>query len=450
VSITMDRSKSVTAHFIEEDPCVSDAVSPSIDDLPMSTGCTLDGNRVTLYWFASDDCTPGESIEYRHRLGYQPWSDWGLDNSIELVLMPDRYVLQVEARDEAGNVTRRVKIFAIESCDPCLENQPPNEVHERRPENGSSAGIRPNFRWEGSDPDKGDAHTYDLYLSTSPVALLTPEAMAAVQPTATLIEQMSWAPQEDLFPGAIYYWRVVMRDQCGAESLSDLWSFTTDTPTPDLSEVGMLGLLASYYLAMGHYCPSQIALHEYLGLKAQQLAEGKLAVALIQADLAAVSILAGLHTGHAMEAAKVALFILELGQAQDEFIVEQYELQQAIDDGSIPNLQGHTCYLTDPRVDLPNPVELILLPKLRDCPGNPVAGTIAEIAARYSSDLLQAILDVGDAARMMLLGLFGMTGHGTVFIPESVKHSWEAGAIELSRRLHAEAERIKALIGCGQ
>jgi RHS repeat-associated protein len=74
--------------------------------------------------------------------------------------------------------------------------------------------------WTGGDPDPGDSVTYDFYFGVSPVSLVL---MAQDLGTASYTKR-------DLAQSTTYYWRVVARDNNGAETQGPVWQFTTWQP----------------------------------------------------------------------------------------------------------------------------------------------------------------------------------------------------------------------------
>jgi len=74
--------------------------------------------------------------------------------------------------------------------------------------------------WSSGDPDPGDTVTYDLYLGTDTLPLF-----------GEGIEQS--AIELILAENTTYRWKVAAIDSHGAVSLSDFWTFTTGTASPE-------------------------------------------------------------------------------------------------------------------------------------------------------------------------------------------------------------------------
>ncbi len=97
------------------------------------------------------------------------------------------------------------------------QNEPPTIPAEPSPANGAAnVTFNPQLSWTSSDPDN-DPVLYDVYFGTSPSP---PLAAAGISGSAF-----------DLGGGlafsTVYYWRIVARDDLGAESAGPIWTFTT-------------------------------------------------------------------------------------------------------------------------------------------------------------------------------------------------------------------------------
>src|SRR5690606_29418664 len=82
------------------------------------------------------------------------------------------------------------------------------------------------LRWKASTDPDGDAVSYDVYLDT----LLPPEEKIMGD-----VSEVNLKLQNDLKYSTTYYWNVVAKDQSGAESNSEIATFTTrDAMVEDL------------------------------------------------------------------------------------------------------------------------------------------------------------------------------------------------------------------------
>ncbi|MBN1861794.1 MAG: hypothetical protein JW840_10085 [Candidatus Thermoplasmatota archaeon] len=98
------------------------------------------------------------------------------------------------------------------------ENQPPYVPSTPAPSNNSiNMSVYSTLNWNGGDPDEGDVVVYDVYLGTTTNPLKKAENLS----------DDSYDPPEPLSYGTLYYWRIVARDNHGAETTGPLWHFTT-------------------------------------------------------------------------------------------------------------------------------------------------------------------------------------------------------------------------------
>jgi len=96
-------------------------------------------------------------------------------------------------------------------------NNAPNEPNDPDPEDhATNVGADQNLSWTGGDPDPGDTVTYDVYLGISnpPPLLATDEDDTTYSPGGLGFDQT-------------YYWKIVSRDEWGAENEGPIWNFTT-------------------------------------------------------------------------------------------------------------------------------------------------------------------------------------------------------------------------------
>jgi hypothetical protein len=74
-----------------------------------------------------------------------------------------------------------------------------------------------NLQWTASDVDTSDTLTYDVYFGTAnPPTVIT----SANQSASTLTKTVS--------ASTTYYWKVVVKDGKGGQTIGQVWSFTTD------------------------------------------------------------------------------------------------------------------------------------------------------------------------------------------------------------------------------
>ena len=131
--------------------------------------------------------------------------------------------------DTSGNVDFTPWLTAASDCVTTPPtNTPPFAPKSPNPANGEvrvpAIGGVVTVNWLGGDPNPWDTVTYDIYFGDAAdnlVIVYTDTDVTSVQ-------------MSGLLTGTTYYWRVVARDNTGAETSGPFWHFTTDGPPADL------------------------------------------------------------------------------------------------------------------------------------------------------------------------------------------------------------------------
>lgn len=83
--------------------------------------------------------------------------------------------------------------------------------------NSAQTTATVNLQWTASDVDTNDTLTYDVYFGT---ANPPTDVVSANQSAATLTQNVSTSKT--------YFWKVVVKDGKGGQTVGQVWSFTTD------------------------------------------------------------------------------------------------------------------------------------------------------------------------------------------------------------------------------
>jgi uncharacterized protein (TIGR02145 family) len=127
------------------------------------------------------------------------------------------YSVKLEVRDTGGLTAEAGKTVQVSNSN----NNPPEQPGEPDPENGETEiQVNTNLGWSCTDPD-GDPLKYDVYFGT--------------ENDPPLVAQDITSSNYD--PGAlqentIYNWKIVAKDNKGASTQGEIWSFTTLNSTP--------------------------------------------------------------------------------------------------------------------------------------------------------------------------------------------------------------------------
>jgi len=142
-------------------------------------------------------------------------------------LLPNTtYYWQVVAKDNCDQ-TSESPVWKLVTSNFEPGNRSPNIPTNPNPADGdANQPTSLALSWFCTDPDAGDILRYDIYLDTS----TPPRQNESRDQSATQIHVA------DLMNNTEYYWKVVAKDNHGAETGSSIWSFTTgiDIPTDGL------------------------------------------------------------------------------------------------------------------------------------------------------------------------------------------------------------------------
>jgi hypothetical protein len=192
-----------------------------------------------LEWYGGDP--DGDSVYYDIYFGeYDPFNPWTSPKiattgyypgnwtyiyyQLEMLLdFKTKYEWKIIAEDQYGEKTESEwSTFITE------ENVPPNPAKDPFPINGEIICTENvTLCWNGSDPNKCDILTYDVYFGfyDPPTILLT------ANQTESCVDVYNLSIFET------YYWKVITRDNSGEISLSPVWSFETGLNPPPFIEI---------------------------------------------------------------------------------------------------------------------------------------------------------------------------------------------------------------------
>lgn len=135
-------SDEVFPDFIVE----TDTVDPETELLPVPLAFSK--LPAAFYWYGSDNVTTVEQLQYSWRLNGSAWSDWSASTevSVSSLIETNRYIFEVRARDEAGNIDAS-PAFARFTAD---FTQPSTAI-TFGPVEGAVVENPITFHWVGSD-----------------------------------------------------------------------------------------------------------------------------------------------------------------------------------------------------------------------------------------------------------------------------------------------------------
>lgn len=123
---------------------------------------------------------------------------------------------RVTAVDNKGKEGDPSEVFAFYTKGEGETNTAPFTAELVKPEDeGIISGTTVTLEWKGADSNTGDTLTYDVYFGED------------ADPTTIKEENLSTTSIEvDVESGKTYYWKVNTKDNSGAKSIGQTWSFT--------------------------------------------------------------------------------------------------------------------------------------------------------------------------------------------------------------------------------
>jgi PKD repeat protein len=196
---------------------------PQFLDFSPTNGATGVETAPTLTWTAIDP-DPGDTITYDVYFGNASPPALKETNQTSNTYNPSflfsdmTYYWQVVARDNHGSETvGPVLSFTTRNNPPVFTSFTPDD-------SATGVSMTPTIKWLAYDPDIFDSKHYDVYFGES-----SPPPLVSSNQT-----DRAYSPGQ-LSHMTVYYWKVVVRDNYGAEVESPILSFTTLSNPPVLS-----------------------------------------------------------------------------------------------------------------------------------------------------------------------------------------------------------------------
>lgn len=199
--------------------------SPQLSNFLPGDGATGIDIAPTLSWSATDP-DPGDTITFDVYFGTSPSPPRVTSGQTATTYKPSglsalrTYYWKIVATDNHGDKAESTVLSFTTS------NRPPQFQGFLPLDLSTGVSTNPKLSWAASDPDPGDTVTYDVYLGTS-----SPPPLISSNQTAT-----------NYFPIGLlgltsYYWKVVARDNHGAETVGTEQMFTTGPAAPYISSI---------------------------------------------------------------------------------------------------------------------------------------------------------------------------------------------------------------------
>lgn len=207
-----------SASAINTPPTVPNLTGPTDKSLCIS-------NSVVLSWNASTD-SQNDAITYQIQIATDNLFTQGLisvsSNLPNYSVTLDKgkaYYWRVKATDSKNASSNYSSTYSFYTEGTAVANHLPFMPQLIAPlQNVSINGNTANLEWNASDVDAIDVLTYDLYWGTS-MTNLQNNKLGHTNKTYQLTS---------LSANTTYYWKVVVKDDKGGETIGQIWSFKTN------------------------------------------------------------------------------------------------------------------------------------------------------------------------------------------------------------------------------
>lgn len=207
----------------EPTPVINVAPSVPVLTSPLDNKLCLD-NTVSFQWNKSTDENK-DVITYQIQVAkdnaftqIEKTFD-GADNTASFALSKNTaYYWRIKATDAKGLASAYSSVFKFYTAGDAVVNHLPFSPELVAPVlnttlNSTSALLK----WTASDVDTQDALTYDVYFGTANPPTIKVSDNIAANSTTVAIE-----------PAKQYYWKVVVKDNKGGETIGQVWKFKTN------------------------------------------------------------------------------------------------------------------------------------------------------------------------------------------------------------------------------
>lgn len=209
----------------EDSPVEEVNVAPSVPTLtlPVDNKLCVD-NTVAFQWNLSTDANK-DAITYQIEVSKDNTFSQIVKtaeiktNSTSVALEKNTaYYWRIKATDSKGVSSGFSATFKLYTTGEAVVNHLPFSPELVAPVlNAALSGTTTTLKWNASDVDASDALTYDVYFGT------------ANPPTAKVSDNIALVSTNvTIEPTKQYYWKVVVKDNKGGETIGQVWKFKTN------------------------------------------------------------------------------------------------------------------------------------------------------------------------------------------------------------------------------
>ena len=198
-------------------PTVPSLVSPTNQSLCIS-------NALTFTWNKSTDAQ-SDAITYQIQIATDNQFTQTVNTSnttnTSFTITLDKgkaYYWRVKATDSKNASSEFSSVNSLYTEATATSNHLPFTPQLVKPSLEASVATTVDLEWSASDVDTSDVLTYDVYWGTSTSSLTSSKTNLTTKTT-----QLT-----GLQSGTSYYWKVVVKDNKGGETIGQIWNFKTN------------------------------------------------------------------------------------------------------------------------------------------------------------------------------------------------------------------------------
>lgn len=198
-------------------PTVPSLVSPTNQSLCISNALTFNWNKSTDA--QSDAITYQIQIATDNQFTQTVNTSNTTNTSFTITLDKGKaYYWRVKATDSKNASSEFSSVNSLYTEATATSNHLPFMPQLVKPSLEASVATTVDLEWSASDVDTSDVLTYDVYWGTSTSSLTSSKTNLTTKTT-----QLT-----GLQSGTSYYWKVVVKDNKGGETIGQIWNFKTN------------------------------------------------------------------------------------------------------------------------------------------------------------------------------------------------------------------------------
>lgn len=205
------------------EPVANTAPTVPVLTSPSNSGLCI-SNVLVFSWNASTDAQK-DAITYQIQIAADNQftsivkSETVTSNSYSVTLDKGKaFYWRVKATDSKNAASEYSSVFSLYTEAFAISNHLPFMPQLVKPVSDSNVNTTIDLEWNASDVDANDVLSYDVFWGTDKANLSSSQTNISSKTTQIT----------GLQPGTTYYWKVVVKDNKGGETIGQIWSFKTN------------------------------------------------------------------------------------------------------------------------------------------------------------------------------------------------------------------------------